>query len=65
MKPRISPSTPEGYECGLCMQFHKYPAYIYAHWRDVIKTKCENCGALHSIIMGHAQLDGRSARRKA
>ena len=57
--------VPEGYACKLCAHFNAYPTYVYAHWRDVLNNKCTECGALHSIVMGHATLDGRSARRKA
>lgn len=53
-----------GYECRLCGHFNKYPPYVFAHWRDVLTNKCEECKALHHVIMGHATLDGRSARRK-
>jgi RNase P subunit RPR2 len=44
---------PEGYTCK-CGEFHKYPAYVYAHWRDLLTHTCEKCGAKHDILMGHA-----------
>lgn len=41
----------EGYTCE-CGTEHRFPSYVYAHWRDVIDHTCETCGAVHSIVCG-------------
>jgi hypothetical protein len=39
-------------ECGV---YHKYPAYVYAHWREELVHSCD-CGRKHNICVGYAQL---------
>ena len=46
---------PKGYTCE-CGKFHKYPMYVYAHWRDVLVHACD-CGRKYNIVCGSAELD--------
>lgn len=50
-------------ECGT---YHKFVMYVAAHWRDILRHTCENCGAVHTIQMGYATLKkkGRKAVKK-
>lgn len=45
---------PEGFTCK-CGFVVKYPAYVYAHWRDVLIYTCEGCGKKYSIVCGTAK----------
>jgi len=54
----------KGYNCKTCGAFNKFALYVYAHWRDILDTKCERCGQGHSIVCGMAQLKGRKKKVK-
>lgn len=43
-----------GYTC-TCGKEHKYGAYVFAHWREVLIHTCDACGAKHEIIFGYAK----------
>lgn len=42
---------PAGYTCKYCRRFHKFPAYVYAHFNDNLVHEC-TCGAKHRIVRG-------------
>ena len=42
---------PKGFDCTACKKRHDFPAYVFAHWREVITHTCD-CGAKHEIICG-------------
>lgn len=48
-------TTPKGYKCE-CGTEHKFPVYVYAHWREELVHACETCGNKHTIFMGRATL---------
>ena len=50
----MNAELPKDYNCTSCGRFHEFPAYVYAHWRDVLAHKCEGCGQEHEIICGAA-----------
>lgn len=52
-----------GYTCSSCGREHPYPAYVFAHWREILTHVCE-CGAKVEIILGVAHRVGRPQRRK-
>ena len=60
-------TTPKGYNCETCDIWHEFPMYVYAHMRVVLKHKCDNCGAVHSIVMGTAKQSkkGRKPRESS
>lgn len=47
---------PKGYTCE-CGAEHKFPAYVFAHWYEELFHTCDKCGAKHSVLRGHAQLE--------
>lgn len=56
------PELPQGFTCA-CDTFHKYPGYVYAHWREVLPHTCDDCGAEHEIILGNARLTKKGGRK--
>jgi len=42
---------PKGFTCG-CGKEHLYPAYVYAHWDDLLNFKCSTCDAKYAILRG-------------
>ena len=44
---------PKGYTCA-CGEYHKYPGYIYAHFREMIDHTCPKCRRVYTILLGHA-----------
>lgn len=44
----------DGFTCE-CGKFHKYPAYVIAHWDIELVHKCD-CGRKHIILCGDATL---------
>jgi len=45
----------EGFTCE-CGEYHKYPAYVFAHWRTPLTHSCDKCQRQHTVIMGMAML---------
>lgn len=45
----------KGFTCE-CGKYHAYAMYVYAHWQDLLKHTCDQCGAKHDILLGHATL---------
>lgn len=43
--------APEGYTCK-CTEYHKFPVYVYAHWRELLIHTCSNCGRKNEIVAG-------------
>jgi hypothetical protein len=37
-----------------CGNREKFPAYVYAHWREPLTYTCEKCGTKYTILMGIA-----------
>ena len=50
-KTETSAELPKGFDCVACGRFNRFPAYVYAHWREVLTTSCE-CGARYEIVLG-------------
>lgn len=42
---------PSGYRCD-CGKFHKFPSYVFAHWRQSIRHACDRCETIHTIFAG-------------
>jgi len=57
------PEPPHGYICAVCKHANKFTGFVFAHWRDVLKTNCEGCGAPHTVVTGHAKFDARAAKK--
>lgn len=57
----------QGFNCETCGKWHQFSMYVFAHSRDVLKHKCDNCGAEHSIVMMHAKQTkkGKSGKSSA
>jgi hypothetical protein len=55
---------PSGFTCD-CGVTHKYPGYVYAHWRNKIVHTCDRCERKHNILMGKATLIKSSVKAKA
>jgi len=55
------PGLPSGFTCE-CGEFHKYPAYVYAHWRDLLAFTCQSCQRQCAIVMGVARLQEGKAK---
>ena len=53
---------PTGYICGKCTYPNRFPVYVYAHWRDVLRATCEKCGAKYSVVCGIATRSGPSRK---
>jgi hypothetical protein len=51
----------EGYTC-TCGEHHKYPAYVFSHYYEVLVHTCEKCGAKHEILEGEATLIESNAK---
>lgn len=47
----------KGFTCE-CGEFHKYPPYVYAHWRIDLKFTCPKCDRVYDIYAGVATLKG-------
>jgi len=45
----------EGFTCE-CGKEHKFPTYVYAHWRELLIHTCDVCGAKHEICAGAVNL---------
>lgn len=45
----------EGFICEKCGAEHKFPAYVYSHWRELLTHTCD-CGAQHEICAGAVNL---------
>lgn len=45
---------PKGFTC-FCGVFYKYPAYVYAHWKDELVFTCPDCHNKYLIIEGIAE----------
>jgi RNase P subunit RPR2 len=54
--------SPKGFRCE-CGKFHRYPGYVYAHFRNLLDFTCDECGAKHSIVMGRAERKGIRRRK--
>lgn len=46
------PGDDSGYTCD-CGRYHKYPAYVYAHWSEQLTYTCD-CGSKVSLQNGVA-----------
>lgn len=44
----------KGYNCKTCGERHDFPAYVYAHWGEMLTHECDKCGAKHRILSGRA-----------
>lgn len=44
---------PKSYTCK-CGAEHTYPAYVFAHWNEILTHTCEKCGAKHDVLRGIA-----------
>jgi hypothetical protein len=42
---------PKGHVCGKCRKRHRWPRYVYAHWRDIIVHTC-TCGEKATLVAG-------------
>lgn len=62
MKTRRESEGPvKGLVCS-CGEKHRFPAYVYAHWRSMIRMKCPKCGVEWEIVCGCASdADGNIA----
>jgi hypothetical protein len=49
---------PKGYTCACGME-HKYPSYVYAHWREVLTHECDKCGRKNKTVCGVATIARR------
>jgi hypothetical protein len=56
------PTLPKGFTCE-CGKFHRYPGYVFAHWRNLLDFTCDECGAKYSIVIGRAERKGIRRRR--
>ena len=54
---------PKGFNCSTCARYEAFPMYVYAHGEDPITFTCD-CGAKHSIIMGHAMQIKKGKKEK-
>lgn len=50
---------PTGFKCETCGKFHEFGKYVAAHWRTILKHKCDRCDAEHTVICGSAKLRKR------
>ncbi len=41
----------KGYSCE-CGAWHRFPAYVYAHWDIGVNHKCDSCGRENSLLKG-------------
>lgn len=48
-------STPAGFKCK-CGKYHKFTAYVMAHWNVRLDFTCEKCGRKLYVLRGHAVL---------
>jgi hypothetical protein len=55
----MSDKLPSGFEC-TCGAKHLFPAYVYAHWRDLMDFVCSDCGRKWKIVTGGAS--GRNGK---
>jgi hypothetical protein len=46
------PQLPKGFECKTCGQFNEFPAYVFAHWSELLVHDCPRCGAQHEVCRG-------------
>lgn len=44
----------KGYCCAACQTYHRFPAWVYAHWEISARHTCGHCGAIHELICGQA-----------
>lgn len=51
-----TPKLPEGYHCKKCGHFKAFSSWVYANWREEILSICDECGTVHTIIAGEAEL---------
>jgi hypothetical protein len=58
----VSNNIPLGFTCE-CGRVHKFAAYVYAHWREVLIHSCE-CGLNHDIQYGLASVSEVKAEPK-
>ena len=47
---------PKGFKCTTCNKEHIFPAYVYAHWDDLLIHTCDECGAKHSVMCGEVEV---------
>jgi hypothetical protein len=47
--------TVDGFHC-LCGEYHKFTAYVFAHWDESLTFACPKCKREWSIIRGVARL---------
>lgn len=45
------PAEVSGHVCP-CGERHKWPAYVYAHWRDLLTHSCNKCNQKTSLLSG-------------
>ena len=45
-------SLPKGFNCGECSTFHRFSAWVYAHWDIRITASCQLCGSVNHIEAG-------------
>jgi hypothetical protein len=58
------PEIPKGFTCRFCKTYHKFPPYVYAHWRDKLIFECP-CGAKYVIVCGHEWLKRKPRKKSA
>lgn len=46
---------PKGFTCE-CGENHDFPAYVHAHWYEVLIHTCKKCQRQHRILRGRATL---------
>jgi hypothetical protein len=40
----------------VCGEWHKFGAYVFAHWADSLTHTCPSCGAKHDVHKGKVEL---------
>lgn len=52
----LNDNAPSGYDCQCCKKRHEFPAYVFAHWNEILTNVCDACGATHEILRGKADM---------
>lgn len=52
---------PDGFICE-CGKFHPFCGYVAAHWDLPLTHTCDECGAMHDVLRGVAELREPSHR---
>lgn len=50
------------WECS-CGRVESLPAYVHAHWSDLLEYKCDDCRREYTLLRGRISLKRRAPKR--